>query len=120
MKQIEELITNRLPPSAPPAPAVEITPPEVPASLPPLTSRTYERTPTIPSIDKLKGRNNYPTWIINVESHARHLRLWSVIQGQQGTDEQKDLAQSLIILNITMAIQHQIKNLTAAYKLGNT
>ncbi len=92
MKQIEELITNRLTPSASPAP---ITAPsdgpdtlkESPAPVSPPASRTYERTPTIPSIDKLKGRSNYPTWIINVESHARHLRLWSVILGQQGTEE---------------------------------
>src|SRR6266480_7824330 len=75
------------PSSDPPIPTETPVPP-LPLPPPPPASRTYERTPTIPSIDKLKGRSNYPTWIINVESHARHLRLWSVIQGQQGTEEQ--------------------------------
>src|SRR6266480_3324862 len=134
LKYMEDLISNHLSPltSRNPTPMLMLLPPGNPSGpssdppiptetpVPPLplppppASRTYERTPTIPSIDKLKGRSNYSTWIINVESHARHLRLWSVVQGQQGTEEQKDLARSLIILNVNTAIQHQIKNLTAA------
>src|SRR6266513_6474631 len=115
MKQIEELITNRLTPSASPAP---ITAPsngpdtlkESPTPVSPPASRTYERTPTIPSIDKLKGRSNYKTWTINIKLHARNLHIWSAIQGQSASEEQEDLAQSLIGLNVITAIQHQIES----------
>ena len=101
LKHMEDLISNRLSPwtSLNPTPSATPPPPSNPSNpsdnrptpiefpvpqLPP-APHTYERTPTIPSIDKLKGRNNYPTWTINVESHARNLRLWPVIQGQRGT-----------------------------------
>ena len=127
---MEDLISNHLTPLTSQNPTPIPTPPppgdpsnpsddhpaliEFPVPQLPPVPHIYERTPTIPLIDKLKGRNNYPTWTINVESHARNLRLWPVIQGQRGTQEQEDSAQSLIILNVITAIQHQIRGLTAA------
>jgi len=117
MKQMEELITNRFSPLA--SPALVTPPPSDPSAQketppPPPASRTYERTPTIPSIDKLKGRSNYKTWTINIKLHARNLHIWSAIQGQSASEEQEDLAQSLIGLNIITVIQHQIEGFTAA------
>jgi hypothetical protein len=114
MKQMEELITNRLTPLTSLNPTPSATPPppgdpprEIPVPLPPApTPRAYERTPTIPSIDKLKGRSNYKTWTINIKLHAQNLHVWSAIQGQHISEEQKDLAQSLIGLNVISAIQH--------------
>ncbi len=125
MKQMEELITNRLSPrtsinptpsTTPPPPGEDHQPVDIIVPPPPPAASTYEftRTPTIPSIEKLKGRNNYQTWTINIMSHARNLDIWSAIQGKPASQRQEDLAQSLIILNVTTPIQHQIKSLTAA------
>ena len=69
IKRMEELITNRLSPATsiqptpsvtPPPPGEDIVPPRLPT---PSTLHAYEhfRVPTIPSIDKLKGRSNYQT-----------------------------------------------------------
>ena len=108
LKHMEDLISNHLTPLTSRNPTPIPTPPppgdpsnpsddrpapiEFPVPQLPPAPHTYERTPTIPSIDKLKGRSNYPTWTINVESHVRNLRLWPVIQGQRGTQEQEDSA----------------------------
>src|SRR6266480_7996995 len=100
------------PSSDPPIPTETPVPP-LPLPPPP-ASRTYERTPTIPSINKLKGRSNYKTWTINIKPHAQNIHVWSAIQGQQASEEQKALAQSLIGLNVITAIQHQIESFTAA------
>ena len=104
IKRMEEL-TNRLSPltslnptpaTTPPPPNENEDPPGLPVPLP--IPRTYElpRTPTIPSIDNLKGRSNYKTWTINIKLHARNLHVWQAIQGQPASEEQEDLAQSLI------------------------
>jgi hypothetical protein len=122
MKRMEELITNRLSPATsiqptpsvtPPPPGEDIVPPRLPT---PSTLHAYEhfRVPTIPSIDKLKGRSNYQTWTINITFHARNFDIWSAIQGKPVSQRQEDLAQSLIGLNVITAIQHQIRKLTAA------
>src|SRR6266480_7059934 len=134
LKHMEDLISNHLSPltSRNPTPMLMPSPPGNPSGpssdppiptetpVPPLplppppASRTYERTPTIPSINKLKGRSNYKTWMINIKLHAQNIHVWSAIQGQQASEEQKALAQSLIRLNVITAIQHQIESFTAA------
>src|SRR5215469_4200143 len=121
MKQMEELLTNRLSPLTSINPTPATTPPPDPKEIPvppppPPVIHPYglTRTPTIPTIDKLKGRSNYKTWTINIKLHARHLNVWHAIQGQLATEEQGNLAQSLIGLNVITAIQHQIEKLTAA------
>jgi len=122
LKHMEDLISNHLtpltsrnptpiptppPPGNPFDPSNDPPPKEIPVPLPPPpVPRTYERTPTIPSIDKLKGRSNYKTWTINIKLHAQNIHVWSAIQGQQASEEQKALAQSLIGLNVITAIQH--------------
>jgi len=87
------LIPTPPPPGNPFDPSDDPPPKEIPVPLPPPpASRTYERTPTIPSINKLKGRSNYKTWIINIKLYAQNIHVWLVIQGQQASEEQKALA----------------------------
>jgi hypothetical protein len=56
-----------------------------------LSSYAFDHTPTIPSIDKLKGRSNYKTWTIESKSHAHNLHEWPALQGQPASEEQEEL-----------------------------
>jgi len=127
LEHLETLTANRLSPSpfvptpdgtSPPGDdpkPIDIPVPPAPSPNPMPRAYDLARTPTIPQIEKLKGRSNYKTWTINIRAHAENLHVWSIIEGQNpnASQEQKGLARSLIILNVITAIQHQIDNMTA-------
>ena len=50
-------------------------------------------------IEKLTGRENYPTWKFSVQTYLEHEELWDCVKSSDGVDLKKDTkAKSKIIL----------------------
>lgn len=74
----------------------------------------------IPSIEKLKGRENYNTWRFAVKTFLEHEDLWSCVTGTDTTTEaakkvRRDIvAKSKIVLLVDSAIYVHIQNANSA------
>jgi len=61
----------------------------------------------VPSITKLKGRDNYKIWIYEIQSNAKIYGVWDAIDNQNTllSHEQQAFALSLIFHNTVQSIQ---------------
>jgi len=74
---------------------------------------------TIPTVDKLKGRSNYKTWIINIERVAKGCDVWSAFimpRPSSLSAYKQDFALSIIIINVVPSIQSTLSEHTMAYE----
>ena len=62
------------------------------------------------TIDKVKGRSNYKTWIINTERTAKSYNVWNALikPFPSLSSYKQDLALSIIILNVVPSIQSSL------------
>jgi hypothetical protein len=116
-EQFQQLL-SRLPTPDPPA----ITPPPTqlpaaPPAAPPATHTEPIRMPAVPQFDKLKGRQNFKTWALDVTHNAHTYGVWEALQNPSPalTYQLQSFALSLIISNVSNAIKHQLASATNAH-----
>lgn len=75
--------------------------------------------PAVPTITKLKGRENYKTWAQSITLNARTYRVYEALSNPSPetlNEQQKNFAFLLITTNVSPSIQSSIADCTTAYE----
>jgi hypothetical protein len=61
---------------------------------------------------KLKGRENYPAWVQQVQYHLREVRAWDIVQGQELAPELVDKVDGK---DVAKAHKDELGNITKCF-----
>ena len=74
----------------------------------------------IGSLDKLRGRENYPTWKFAVKSYLEHEELWDAVLGKEDDAKKVTKARTKIIMLLEPSIFVHVQECKSAKDVWDT